>query len=195
MRSVLIEKPVRTPVDLAAAKHRVRQFEDDDNDQIEMLIESVVSHLDGVDGILGRALISQDWADVSGGFATIERIRLVLDPVQLVLAVTYYDENNQLRTLANDAYSLHADASGSYIRLAAGYAWPKTFDRDDAVSITYRAGYGNEPSDVPGAIRLAILDLVAHRYVNVEAVLVGTTASDLPRGVAGDLRPYTRPHF
>jgi uncharacterized phiE125 gp8 family phage protein len=195
LKSLLVTPSSVTPVTLDDAKRRVRRVEDDDDDEIGLIIEAVVSHLEGVDGILGRALISQDWCDSFSGFPAGAGFRLALTPVQSVTALSYTDVDGQVTVFDSSNYRLHTDAVGSYVRLSAGASWPACADLDDAVRVTYRAGYGDAPASVPAAIRLAILDLVAHRFNNREAVVVGTIASELPRGVASDLAPYTRAHF
>lgn len=195
LKSILASPSDVTPVTLDDAKRRVRRVEDDDNDEIGLIIEAVVSHLEGVDGILGRALISQDWNDSFDRFPPGGVVRLALAPVQSIISVGYVDEDGQNATLNASTYTLHADMSGSYIRLSPNASWPSTGDQDDAVKVTYRAGYGDAPAAVPAALRLAILDLVAHRFNNREAVVVGTIASELPRSVAADLAPYIRAHF
>jgi uncharacterized phiE125 gp8 family phage protein len=195
LRSVLVEAATSDPVALADAKRRVRRVEDDDDGEIGLIVAAVTSHLDGATGILGRALITQDWSDVWCGFPASERVRVALAPVQEIVSISYFDADNQVQTLEAGRYSLHADATGFYIRADSEAGWPDTFDRDDAMSITYRAGYGDTDQAVPATLRLAILDLVAHRYNNREAVVVGTIASNLPRSVAADLAPFTRPHF
>lgn len=195
LRSILASPPEVTPVTLEDAKRRVRRIEDDDNDEIEMLIAAVVSHLEGVDGILGRALITQDWTDTFDGFPRSDRLDLRLAPVQSIVSIEYIDANGAEATLSPSKFKLHSDASGCFVRLSSKAAWPATDDRDDAVKVTYRAGYGDAPADVPAAIRLAILDLVAHRFGNRGAILVGLSAVEIPRSVAADLAPYKRPHF
>jgi len=194
-RSILASPPAVTPVALEDAKRRVRRVEDDDNDEIEMLIAAVVSHLEGADGIMGRALITQDWSDTFDSFPRSDRIDLRLAPVQSIVSINYIDANGAEATLSPSKFTLHSDASGCFIRLSSTAAWPATDHRDDAVTVIYRAGYGDTPADVPAAIRLAILDLVAHRFNNRAAVLVGVGAVELPRSVAADLAPYKRPHF
>ena len=61
-----------------------------------------------------------------------------------------------------------------------GYAWPTTFQRDDAIKIEYVIGYGDAAANVPETVRHALLMLVAHYYENRENKLVGVTSKTLP---------------
>jgi hypothetical protein len=45
---------------------------------------------------------------------------------------------------------------------------------------------------LPADIKQAVLQLAAHFYANREAVLVGTSGSEIPYGVAETLRNYRR---
>jgi len=194
--SIQLSPPATDLISLTQAKLRVRRDDDDDNDAIGLLVAAAISQLDGTDGILGRALIAQVWIDNWGRFPAGDRVFLALVPVASVTSIIYFDADNIERTLPDTSYQLHKDnAGGFYLRLASGEAWPDTFDRDDAVQITYSAGYGDQPADVPAGIRLAALDMVQHWYDNPEPVVVGSIATTMPMSVEYKLRRFTRPHF
>lgn len=69
--------------------------------------------------------------------------------------------------------------------------WPGSYHREDAVSVTYVAGYGNADA-VPAPIKAAILLIVGHLYENREASTVGVSAELLPMAVDALLAPYRR---
>ena len=193
--SIQSSPPAIDLITLDQAKLRVRRDDDDDNDSIELLIAAAISQLDGTEGILGRALISQIWVDIWGGFEAGERVPLALAPVASVTSITYFDADNVEQTLLDASYGLHKDnAGGFYLRLSSGVAWPSTYHRDDAVRITYSAGYGEQPADVPAAIRLAALEMVQHWY-DAGPVVVGSIASKVPMTIEYKLRRFIRPHF
>ncbi|PLX37002.1 MAG: hypothetical protein C0605_08005 [Hyphomicrobiales bacterium] len=181
--------PETTPVDLDAVKKHCRvDFADDDN-LLAALIAAATDHLDGYAGILGRALITQTWQQDFAGFDDV--MRLPLAPCQSISAVSYYDGDNAEQTLNSSIYALRADALGPYMTLAPDQSWPGTYNREDAVSITYVAGYGAAAA-VPQAIKQAILLMIAHWYENRETTLVGASVADLPMGAAWLLAPYRR---
>jgi uncharacterized phiE125 gp8 family phage protein len=58
--------------------------------------------------------------------------------------------------------------------------------RDDAVTITFVAGY----PQTPAALKAAALLLIGHLYENREASLPGTTAAPIPFGVTEMVNLY-----
>lgn len=170
-----------------AKADRLRRDGTDADAEIGLLVAAAISRLDGVDGILGRALISQGWTDVMDGFPIGDRLDLVLAPVSDLISVTYFDADNVQTNLSLDDLSLHQDIAGSYLHLAPEISWPSTYDRDDAVRVAYTAGYGPSPHDVPAEIRLSALDMVFHLY--------NCPGEPLPPSVSNNLVRYTRPHF
>lgn len=193
-------KPTRTidpstgPVTLAEAIAHCRAPEDGSDDTyITSLIAAATAYLDGWSGILGRALVNQSWTQGVDAFAS--PLRLPLAPVQSITSVTYYDADNASQTLASSVYTLLDDELGPFVTLQADQSWPGTFSREDAVTVTYVAGYGAAGSDVPASIRHAIKLLVGNFYENREAVVIGQTPVELPMAVHALLSPYRRIGF
>ncbi len=60
-----------------------------------------------------------------------------------------------------------------------GGTWPASMEDNDAVVVTWWAGYGAAGSSVPAAIRHAILMLVGYWYENRSTVLVGSISKPL----------------
>jgi uncharacterized phiE125 gp8 family phage protein len=65
------------------------------------------------------------------------------------------------------------------VKALYGQTWPPHLMDDNAVSVTWWAGYGSAGSSVPAAVRHAILMLVGHWYENRSTVLVGSTSKQL----------------
>lgn len=163
-------KPVRTVapaalLTVAEVKAQARIDGSGEDAFLATLIDAVTATLDGPDGILGLALVTQTWTQSLGGFADV--LRLPLAPVQSA-AVSYLDADNDAQALAA-AYRLHTDAQGAYLRRIEGAQFPAVAARDDAVTITMVCGYG-APAAVPSDIKQAALLMVAHLYEHREAV-------------------------
>lgn len=192
---VRTDPPSAAPVTLAELKAHLRVIERDGNGNvlpyeddtlIEAYIKAAVDHLDGWAGILGRALVTQTWRQDFAGFGCL---RLALGPVASVTSVTYFDAANETQTLPSATYVRLTDARGTYLGLAPNASWPRTFARQDAVSVNYVAGQA--AADVPAAIKTAIMLLVGNWYANREAA-TETAMSVLPLGVQALLAPYRR---
>ena len=195
-------KPVRTvapttpAVSLDDAKQQCRIDHGDEDEKIKAFVDAATDAIDAYGGLSGRALITQtwrqdfdgffDWRSKNAGiFNPADRapyLRLSIGDVQSVSSITYYDSNNAQQTLSPSVYTVLQDAIGPYVTLQQGQTWPSTAIRDDAVRITWVAGFGNTPDDVPAKYRQAILLLVAQWYENREDVLVDyrVTVSELP---------------
>jgi uncharacterized phiE125 gp8 family phage protein len=70
------------------------------------------------------------------------------------------------------------------VKALYGQTWPPHLQDDNAISVTWWAGYGNSGSDVPAAIRHAMLMLVGFWYDNRSTVLVGSISKELEFAVS-----------
>lgn len=192
---VLVSAPAVSIVTVDEAKQHARIDSDIEDSLIEAKIAAVVGYLDGWSGILGRCLINQTWRIDRPAFPACDWIRLPLAPVSSVSSVTYYDTSDASQTLATSAYSgPFPDAIGPYLRLKWGQTWPSTYERDDAVSVTFVAGYGAAASAVPAAIKAAALLMVGDLQEFRETAVMGVSSSDVRMSPTVDalLRPYRR---
>lgn len=187
MTPTLITPPAEQPVSLADAKAHLRIDHDDEDAQVAAAVAAATGHLDGWDGILQLALVTQTWEVAFAGFSSF--LRLPLRPVQEITSVIYRDAAGGSQTLAADDYLLHGGVLGAYLAAAPGKSWPETQGRDDAVVVRFVAGYGGA-SDVPPTLKAAILLMMAHWFDNRGAVAFGVTAAELPLGVAALIAPY-----
>lgn len=179
-----------TLITLPEAKAHCRVDHTDDDALITILINAAESHLDGYSGILGRALINQTWVQSHEKFCS--RMNLPVGIASSVTTVKYYDTLNAQQTLASSVYQLLADDLGSYISLKPLQVWPQTYAREDAVEITWVAGYGAAASNVPAAIKAAALLMIGHWYEVRESVSMGDAANEIPMSAASLLAPFRR---
>lgn len=179
----LVTAPAETPVTLEEACAHLRLSVGDDDATVNALIAAATAHLDGKDGILGRALVSQTWAMTMD---TLPRdgFRLPLVPAS-VESIVYVATGGTETVLPAEQYAL----SGDRVVPAYGASWPAPRAQTDAVTVTFAAGYGG-PSNVPAAIRQAMLLLVGYWYDQRSAVNVGNIVNEMPLGVDALLAPY-----
>lgn len=97
-----------------------------------------------------------------------DRIELPKRPIQSITEIAYYDSDDTTQTLSTDVYSL--DAARREIRLKSTQSWPITYDRWDAVTVTYVAGYASSAL-VPSIHKQAMLLLVAHYFENRDMLM------------------------
>ena len=175
----LVTAPTALPVSVTEAKAQMRVDTSDDDALIGRLVDVAVSYVD-VQGALGAAMITQTWAQWLG--QSPGTVTLLLGPVQAVTAVKYYDTDNALQTDTLSNYNALGTSTRTIVAPKPGFNWPTTYQRDDAIKIEYRIGYGDASTDVPENIRHAMLMLIAFHYENRETELIGTISKTLPFG-------------
>lgn len=139
-------------------------------------ISGLISAASGaVEEMTGRAVVTQTWAlslpSVSG------KVYLPKTPVQSVSSIAYYDADNASQTLTVSDYYLFKDQEKAWLEPKPNAVWPTTYDRADAVTITFVAGY----STVPQELKHAALLLIEHWYEHRGATEGG---AEMPYAVA-----------
>lgn len=173
MRTALIntEAPASF-VQLADVKKQLRIADADSSkdDLLQMYIDAVCAHLDGADGSLKRAVASQSWKLVLPSFRLGQcppwRIELPLPPCRSVTKIEYYAPGvDAIQALAEGAYRL-VNRGTERSRLVPTGTWPSTQCREDAVAITYAAGYGAEEGQIamPKTISQAAIVMIKGLY-------------------------------
>lgn len=197
--------PASLPVEISTVwKHLELITEEDDSSPPETvlsdasdeayvadLVTAAVSRLDGPSGLLNRCLITQDWEFALPRFP-FGSIRVPLVRCSDVISVKYVAPDGSPKTLADTewtAYGLETDHAT--IAPAAGKRWPATmYDCPEAVLIEVEAGFGSTPDAVPGAIRLAILEMVTSAYEHREDITLGS-AMPLPAAASRVVTDWT----
>ena len=192
--SKLVTAPSDEPVTLDQAKLHCRVDGTDEDTLIQGYIGAVRSFLDYDDGVLGRAIVTQTWdaSVVAPGPDGV--IALPVTPVQSLVSIKYFDTNNIEQTLDLANFTLIATKWEAKIIPVTGVAWPDTFDRHDAITVQYVAGFG-DPDAVPEALKHAILLLVCYWYENRETAAGGVEFHDLPWTLKAILGPFKKEAF
>lgn len=170
--------PTKVLLTLDEAKLHLRADGTDDDTLIGFLIDVVTEQLDGWSGTLGRALLTQTWRSDFRLFP-VNRLRLPFRPVTAITSIKYYDTANVQQTLPATVYDGPlTDALGPYAILKFAQYWPIPYWRDDAVSVTFTAGYATADA-VPKRIRAAALLMLGDLYENRETVMTDLRAASV----------------
>lgn len=154
--------------------------------EIRLLIDAATAT---AEKLTHRQLITATYVVQLPSFhATI--IRLPKPELQAVASVTYYDSSNVQQTLSTNDYWVNTYTTPGYIKTRT--QWPATYDRPDAVTITYTSGYGNNGASVPAALRAAILVLVGFMDSNRDGGAMTSTPDwrTLPPNAERVLKQY-----
>lgn len=167
--SALTTPPVVEPVSLAEFKSHARIDHNHEDGKIGKYITAARRMLEAD---TRRALCTQTWTmrlDYMPAYILLDRC-----PVQSVTSITYYDANNTLQTLSTSVYESDVYSEPALIRPSFGAVWPIVYDRLNAVSVVFVAGYSSL-SLVPEEAKQAISMLAAHWYAVGEAVAENLT--------------------
>jgi uncharacterized phiE125 gp8 family phage protein len=192
MRLRLITPPAAVPVSVDEARAHVSAYGSGDDAILTAMIAAAVSHLDGRAGVLGRALIQQTWELSLDHFPDTDHrlwpaacyhwpvthlhaqdvgaIKLPLAPLSSVTWIKYVDETGTQQTLDPATYIVDTTSEPGVVVPAYNALWPVTQKVRNAVTVRFVCGYGTNATDVPQALRSAILLMVGDLFENREAV-------------------------
>jgi uncharacterized phiE125 gp8 family phage protein len=156
--------PAVEPVTAAQMREYLRLS---DTSQDTLLDSLITAARCAVEGATGRTLITTSHYIYFDEFE--DALELARPPVQSVTAVKYYDDSNVQQTLASTEYEV--DAATLFGRMYPAYekTWPGTASRKNAVEVDVKCGYGDNPTDVPEALRVAVKMLAADLFEHPEA--------------------------
>lgn len=96
--------------------------------------------------------------------------RLSKNPVSSVTSVQYVDTAGVTQTLVADTdYTVDIYSKPCRIVPAYNKTWPSTYGHINDVVVTYVAGYGSAPKDVPENVRMAVIMFASELRRNHEA--------------------------
>ena len=171
--------PTTKAVTLDEVKAHLRVDGTADDTKLTAFIAAATGYID-YPGVLGKVMITQTWAVSVARPGFYNMIKLPVGPAADIVSVKYYDTDNAEQTLTNTDFAITADEDWAFIKPNAGIVWPSTYCRDDAITITYTAGYG-VAADVPDTLKTAMLMIIASWFEHRgdEAVRIPQAATDL----------------
>lgn len=179
MRTTLSVAPTVEPITADEVKTHLRIMTSDDDGYINDLIKVVRQK---VEYDLRRALITQTWKMYLDDFpASGNLIRIPYPPLQSAgMVIKYYDTANVQQTWSSDEYEVDIYSEPARVGLVSGCVYPSTYDRMNAVEITFVAGYGLTAATVPWTVKQAMFLLCGHYYENREATTDGRPITSVP---------------
>lgn len=189
-----ISGPGVEPVTLAEVKSFIKQDGTSDDDLLNSLI---TASRERIEDYLNRTLICTTWELSRDFFPTASAsatyyddsvlesvideyqdeslfyniaqssIHLPMGEVTDIDEITYFDKDNNSVSVDNDLFILGNDDA---VHLNEAKSWPSMglLRKSNAVRIVFEAGYGDEASDVPQAIKTSIKMMVQAMYDDPE---------------------------
>ena len=170
--------PSTEPVTLAEAKHHARVDISDDDTYIQTLIEVAREY---VEDRLDTTLLTTIWEARYDEFPLWEIVLPRPPMLSATVTITYKDTEGTNQTLTSSANKFQVDHRTIPGRVYPNYAatWPATRGDENSVTVSYTAGYGSNASDVPAAIKHAMLLLIGHWHETRQPVTAGSVAQNV----------------
>jgi uncharacterized phiE125 gp8 family phage protein len=128
-----------------------------------LLTQTWLMSLDGFPGYPGywSREVRRTWPAMAAAPNLVGTIDLPMPPLQSIVSVQYYGFDGTLQTVSPNAYNV---SLGQHPRIEPIYTsvWPIAMPRQDAVQITFTAGYGNTAAAIDESVKQAILMCVGH---------------------------------
>ena len=193
MGLTLVTAPTAEPVSLAEAKAHLRVLQSAED---ALIASYLMAARESAETYTRRALAPQTWdLTIDYDWPTVRRQhdgliipRIVLPkpPLTSVTSITYVDTAGASQTLAGSQYLVDARGIEGVIEPTYNVTWPSVREQRAAITVRFVTGY----TQIPEAVRAAILLTLGHLYEHREDVVVGPSANELPRGAEALLFPY-----
>jgi hypothetical protein len=211
MPLLTLTPPAAEPVALAELKSFMR-IDPSDNGQDDLITSLAIAARDWCENFTQRRFITQtirletDWFPgyvdsklvgskvsspfVSGANSVLVGIRYAIvlpyPPVQEITTFSYLNANGSTTTMtAGTDYIADLDSQPARLTPPFGQVWPVARVQINAVKVDYKVGYGDDATDVPDGIKVAIKMLTNYWF---EQRL--PDGSNIPAAVKAVLGPF-----
>lgn len=168
--------PSVEPVTVAEAKAQANVYFAEDDSFIEALITAARER---TEANTWRQLVHATYELRLRHFPDAEWIEIPCPPLSSITSIEYVDTNGDTQTISTDIYSVDSVSEPGRVILKYGKQWPSTRDEENAVVITFVAGYSADATDVPQVAKQSILMRVATWYEFRETT-VSATVNKVP---------------
>lgn len=154
-------------ISLAEAKLHLRVDHNTEDDLISALITAAREH---VEKYLNLAVVEKSLTLYLDAFPSGNVIELPYSNLIGIDSVKYRDGSGALQTWDPSNYTEDTASNPGRLIKAYNVSWPNTLGHPQAVEITYTAGYGGSPPEVPQPIIAAMMLVIGDLYEHREAV-------------------------
>ncbi len=181
-----------SPLDFAVAKQHLRLTHDRDDTYISKQL--ITAAAEAAEMATHRQLLTATWELTldrpprlgdygSGSYGdgeyayltstprTRERLLLPMAPLQQVNSITYIDTAGDEQTWDEDNYIVSVGKEPAEISLAHGKTWPQTLRVQNAFTVNFDCGYGDDESAIPTLLKQGMLLHIGHLYLNRETIV------------------------
>lgn len=175
----IVTGPAATPVSRTEARNHLRLDDDVDDSLVRAYIQAATDWAENYTGRFfvsrtcqmmldgARELESPLWEGMRTGpsnVAYLDHIELAAAPVISVESIKYYSDDDTQYTWAASNYFVDTFSEPAKVVLRDGGTYPTDLRAANGLEINFTAGYGSNPSSIPEAIKVAILQYIAFLY-------------------------------
>ncbi len=186
MTYALVTPPAAEPLSLDEVKLYLRLDGTDEDTLLASLIVAARQHLEAATGL---SLMTQGWRLYMDCWPADEVVRIAKGPLQVIEAVTVYDGDGVATDVSLNGHVL--DAASEPARLFLENR-PSVGQRLNGIEIDFSAGFGDAATDVPDALKRAMLMHVALMYELRGAVSADMQPAAIPAGYERLISPYAQ---
>lgn len=175
----IVTQPSIEPISVVEAREHLRLDDDVDKSQI---MSYIVATREWAENYTGRHFISRTmqmfldgatevdnplWEGMRTGIDVIDynnSIEFPVSPVQSVSSIKYYNDSDAQSTWATTNYFVDVVSQPAKIVLRTGGTYPTDLRPANGLEINFTSGYGDNITDVPEAIRVAMLQYLTFMY-------------------------------
>lgn len=162
---VLVTDSASEPITLSEVKTHLRI---DGSDYDSILTPYIKTARQIGEKVTGRDFINKTWKTFVNDFPCSDvGIEIQKSKLQSITSIQYYVDDSLTTFDSSNYYFTESDNQYSQIFVNDGVSYPSNVDnRKQAVVITFVSGYGADASDVPQALKQAMLSHISYLYYN-----------------------------
>jgi uncharacterized phiE125 gp8 family phage protein len=138
----------------------------------------------------GKKFINTTMEGYLPAIPTGDNFMLLPGPVSSITEIQSYDTEDSGTVWSSDNYSLNIYGNVPHVQRNHGVSWPNATRTWNPIYVKWVAGYGALRSDVPAAIRHALLLLASHFWENRMPLNIGNIVNPIPEMHQRLLYPY-----
>lgn len=177
--------PTSEPITTDQAKAHLQVTGTDFDDEIDAWIIAARQY---VENYTGRQIMPATW-ELYMDQLPDDHFYIEPCPVTGVSEVLYFDSDNAEQTIDADDLDINIISEPAKIQMAYGESWPTTYEKQNAVKVTFISGYSN--NNVPYPIKSAMLLIIGHLFENRG----DEGHRNFPKSINNLLDPYVITHF
>lgn len=190
----LVSAPSVRPISLSEARDHLRVTTTDEDDYIELVIKSATDYYERFTWL---QIITAEYELFLDEFPIGDiPIELPRPPFQSITDIKFVNEDGVTETWANNLYELDTSLIPGLVRPINEEFYPDTKEQFKAVTVKFKAGYGDSSSEVPDGILHTLKLIISFLYDHRDFVIPQrVTGLAMPQGIVNMIQQHSVTQF